>query len=347
MIANMTVPALRLRGVSQNFGSFQALSSVDLEVGAGDIYGFLGLNGAGKTTAIRLILGLLRHRTGTIEIFGSELRRAPPEIYRNVGVLFEDFTAPGYLTGREHLRLHAKLLGMPRREARAAAERWLDRVSLLARADAKVRAYSLGMRRRLGLACALVGAPRLVILDEPTNGLDPKGIADFRSLILELHRESGVTFFLSSHILGEVEHLCHRIGILHQGRMRVEGAVADLTGRTQNRVRVRALPLSTARRVIEASPCCGRIENAGPDALSVTVPSDDVPALVRALVGANVAVHEVAACSESLESVFHQATADLELGSEQLASSRQAPGERVRRDEADREAVGAARPRVQ
>src|SRR5678816_1175204 len=131
MIANMTVPALRLRGVSQNFGSFQALSSVDLEVGAGDIYGFLGLNGAGKTTAIRLILGLLRHRTGTIEIFGSELRRAPPEIYRNVGVLFEDATSPGYLTGREHLRLHAKLLGMPRREARAAAERWLDRVSLL------------------------------------------------------------------------------------------------------------------------------------------------------------------------------------------------------------------------
>ena len=313
--------ALILRGVSHRFGRFQALSGVDLDVRPGDIYGFLGLNGAGKTTAIRIVLGLLRLRAGEVHVLGSSIRGRPPGPFRDVGVLFEDFAAHSYLKGEEHLRLHGMLLGLRRAEARRAAAVWLDRVGLGGKGGVRVRGYSLGMRRRLGIACALVGKPRLVILDEPTNGLDPQGIADLRELVLELNRSDAVTFFLSSHILGEVEQLCSRVGIIHAGRMLAQGSVRELTGRTRSRRRVRAAPEAAALDVLRAAPWCRGVERedgaeprpaaGGParqagQALLVDVDPPDVPRMVRALVEGGVEVHEVSEAAESLEAVFHR-----------------------------------------
>jgi ABC-type multidrug transport system ATPase subunit len=309
----MKDPALRLERVTHRFGDLIALSDVDLHVGDGEIYGFLGLNGAGKTTAIRLILGLVRHRAGTIRIFGADTRHRPPELFRKVGVLFEDFAAHSYLSGRDHLRLHARFLGLSGAAASSAADRWLDRVGLARRGSTRVKGFSLGMRRRLGLACALVGSPRLVILDEPTNGLDPQGISDLRELILELNRNEGVTFFLSSHILGEVEQVCGRVGILHQGRMALEGSVADLTGRSKTQRRLRASPLDRARGLLECAAWCNRLELNGDNrSLIAEVAEEDVPRMVRELVTAGIDIHELSDAAESLESVFHRAVADAE-----------------------------------
>src|SRR5688572_11579136 len=310
--------ALALEGVTHRFGKLEALSRVDLHVEEGDIYGFLGLNGAGKTTAIRLILGLVHLGSGEIRLLGSALRRPRPlEAYRRTGVLFEDFAAHEYLSGLDHLALHGLLLGMSRRDARRAAGLWLERVGIAAKAREKVRRYSLGMKRRLGIACALVGSPRIVILDEPTNGLDPRGIADLRSLVLELNRESGVTFFLSSHILGEVEQLCRTVGIIHRGRMLAQGAVSELTGRGRRRRRLRVAPVSRALEMLRSAPWCRGVDAppeasrgaASPDGapgwLRAEVDGPDVPRMVRDLVAAGVDVHEVSEASESLEDVFH------------------------------------------
>jgi ABC-2 type transport system ATP-binding protein len=237
-----------------------------------------------------------------------------------VGVLFEDFAAPPYLSGLEHLRLHARLHGVSRTDARRAAARWIARVGLEARAQSRIHTYSLGMRRRLGVACALVMSPRLVILDEPTNGLDPQGISDLRSLIIELNQAEGMTFFLSSHILGEVEHLCGRVGILHGGRMAVQGTVKELTRMARNRCRLRVEPAAKAEGLMRGLPWCrglvaregsavlrpGDGPGAGRRTIEVEVEEEDVPRLVRVLVEGGVDVHEVAAAAESLESVFHR-----------------------------------------
>lgn len=306
--------ALSLRGVHHRFGAAQALAAVDLDVDEGEIYGFLGLNGAGKTTTIRLIVGLLRLQSGSIRLFGSEVASAPAEVSRNVGVLFEDFAAHSYLTGREQLRLQARLLGLPRPEGRKAAELWLEKVGIAAKATTRIKHYSLGMKRRLGLACALVGSPRIVILDEPTNGLDPQGIADLRGQILELNAQAGVTFFLSSHILGEVEQLCRRVGILHAGRIHLEGAVKDLTNRSDamQRQRLRVRPVATARQILASASWCHGVTGEPGDegALRVELKPSDVPRLVRELVQAEVEVYEVASCVESLEAVFQKVVAE-------------------------------------
>jgi len=313
--------ALALEGVSHSFGKLEALSRVHLHVEEGDIYGFLGLNGAGKTTAIRLILGLVHHTSGEIRLLGAALRRPRPlEAYRKTGVLFEDFSAHEYLSGFDHLVLHGRLLGMSRSDARSAAGLWLERVGIASKAREKVRRYSLGMKRRLGIACALVGSPRIVILDEPTNGLDPRGIADLRTLVLELNRESGVTFFLSSHILGEVEQLCRTVGIIHRGRMLAQGTVAELTGRGRRRRRLRVAPLARALELLRSAPWCRAVDEApvsyspgdraagdgAPGWLQADVDGPDVPRMVRDLVAAGVDVHEVSEASESLEDVFHR-----------------------------------------
>jgi ABC-2 type transport system ATP-binding protein len=233
-------------------------------------------------------------------------------------VLFEDFAAPSYLSGAEHLRLHARFLGLPRVERRRAAGEWLERVGLSARADTKVRAYSMGMRRRLGLACALIAKPRLVVLDEPTNGLDPQGIRDFRELILELNQSRGTTFFLSSHILGEVEQLCGRVGIIHRGSVLLEGSVDDLTGRSRGHVRLRASPEDRALAVLHAAAwCAGATRDR--DVIDVEVRQDQVPRMIRELVAAGIDVHEASLTSDRLEDVFHRVVEDAEAARGQTA----------------------------
>lgn len=235
-------PVLSLDGIDFAYGKGAAIRGVTLRLFAGDCYGFLGHNGAGKTTVMRLALGLLRPTRGSVRIFGRDARRDPAGSRQQVGALIE---RPGFhlqVDARQNLRVLAQLQGLPRRAAVAEADRMLELVGLSAAAARKVGTYSLGMRQRLGIAQALLGEPRLLLLDEPTGGLDPEGIADLRSLLLRLTREQGVAVLVSSHQLAELDGLCNRIGVLRDGALLVEGDLAALRAQLASHYLVRGRP---------------------------------------------------------------------------------------------------------
>jgi ABC-2 type transport system ATP-binding protein len=227
MAAVITTHALVKR-----FGRLRAVDGIDLEVREGDIYGFLGANGSGKTTTVRMLLGLVLPTEGEVELLGQRMPRAGRRVLPRVGALIEGPAHHGHLSGRENLRLlDAAGPGGSRRTRRGRIEEALEQVGLAGVGRRPVKAYSLGMRQRLGLAGALLRRPELLVLDEPTNGLDPQGIAEVRALLLELHR-GGTTIFLSSHLLAEVEQLCSRVGVLDRGRMVLQDELATLTAPT-------------------------------------------------------------------------------------------------------------------
>jgi ABC-2 type transport system ATP-binding protein len=211
-------------GLTRRFGSEIAVNKLNLAVPVGCVYGFLGPNGAGKTTTIRMMLGLLKPTSGGVQIFGAPLLGNRGEVLTHVSALVESPSLYPHLTGRENLEVTRRLLGLPK----AAVDRALDMVEMTTSADKLVRAYSLGMRQRLGLGLALMPQSPLLILDEPTNGLDPAGIAEIRELITELPKQHGITVFLSSHLLNEVEQMATRIGIIHHGRMLFQGTLDEL-----------------------------------------------------------------------------------------------------------------------
>ncbi len=216
---------IEVRGLSKTLGGKTVIDNLNLTVKAGDIYGFLGPNGAGKTTTIRMLLDLIHPDRGTVKLNGFDIRTDFKKAVERVGAVVETPTFYPYLSGYNNLRISARLYpGLP--DNRIAEV--LEMVGLSARADDKVGTYSLGMRQRLGLARALVNCPRLVILDEPTNGLDPHGMKEVREMICQLALEQDITFFISSHLLNEVEQVCNRVGILHGGRLLTEGPVPEL-----------------------------------------------------------------------------------------------------------------------
>ena len=221
----MASDALVTIGLSRHFGARKALENLSIGVRPGEIYGFLGPNGAGKTTAIRCILGLLRPACGTVSVFGEA---HPTRRLQEVGAMVETPAFHGFLSGRENLLLAAAYGDLPA----PSVSRALEEVGLADRGDDPVGEYSLGMCQRLGLARAILGKPRLLILDEPTNGMDPRGIKDVRDLLLRRSAEQGTTIFISSHLLAEVQHLCTRVGILNNGVLVSESVVdADLEER--------------------------------------------------------------------------------------------------------------------
>ena len=217
--------AIEVRGLVRHFGAVPAVDGIDLTVPRGSVYGFLGPNGSGKTTTIRLMLGLLRPERGSIRLFGG----APgaTEGLGHVGAVVEQPAFYPYLSAHENLRLFATLAGMPSSVGSAAAHRALEVVGLSSVAGRKVDGFSTGMSQRLAMALALLRDPTLVILDEPTNGLDPGGVVEVRGLIAELAR-NGKTVFLSTHVLTEVEQLCDRVAVLQRGRLVADGLVRDL-----------------------------------------------------------------------------------------------------------------------
>ncbi len=220
----MKEPVLRLHHLSKHFKDVKAVDNLTLEVHAGECFGFLGPNGAGKTTTIGMILGLLHPTSGHVEVFSRPVTPTHTAPLREVGALVGSPGFYPYLSGRVNLRLLARLYPSAD-EARVEAV--LARVGLEAAAHRKVRTYSTGMKQRLGLAAALLHQPRLLILDEPTNGLDPVGMAEMRQLLRELTHD-GVTVFLSSHLLHEVEQVCDRVAVLNRGQLLAHGPVADL-----------------------------------------------------------------------------------------------------------------------
>jgi ABC-2 type transport system ATP-binding protein len=220
------------RGLVKRYGSVLAVDAVDLNVRDGDRYGFLGPNGSGKTTLVRMLLGLVYATSGEIEVLGQRVPRKVAEVLPQIGAMVEGPAAYPHLSGRRNLSLlDASGPGGSRRTRRERVEEALAQVGLSGIDRRPVKAYSLGMRQRLGLAAALLRKPRLLILDEPTNGLDPKGIREIRDLLIELN-QAGATVFLSSHLLSEVEQLCTRVGIVDRGRLVLEEELDTVRGAT-------------------------------------------------------------------------------------------------------------------
>jgi len=296
--------ALRVRGLARRYGSRAAVDSLDLDVQPGDLYGFLGPNGAGKTTAIRCILGLIRRDAGTVEIFGN----ADPVAQRTgVGAMVETPRFHEWLSGRANLEIACAYAGRGSAEEIARA---LDRVGLTPRAKDPVRGYSLGMKQRLGIARALVGQPKLLVLDEPTNGLDPRGMREVRDLLVELARRDKLTVFVSSHLLSEVEAMCNRVGIIDKGVLRAEGRMDELLALASGR---RQVDVGVADRAsaIRALAGIGGAEVVGDGAegrIRVALDGLDSAGLNRALVLAGVDVTELVPRTGSLEELFLSVT---------------------------------------
>jgi ABC-type multidrug transport system ATPase subunit len=225
--------AIRTVGLTKRYGSVTAVDGIELDVEAGDIYGFLGPNGSGKTTTVRILLGLVLPTAGTVEVLGAPIPKHARSVLHRVGALVEAPAAYGHLGARANLSIFdAAGPGGSRRTRRARIDEALEQVGLAAVGRRPVKAYSLGMRQRLGIAAALMRKPDLLILDEPTNGLDPRGIQEIRSLLLDLNASVGTTIFLSSHLLAEVEHLCRRVGVVDRGRLVLQDSLAALRAPT-------------------------------------------------------------------------------------------------------------------
>jgi ABC-2 type transport system ATP-binding protein len=219
-------PALVAEHLGKRYGAREAVADVSFTVGRGEVFGFLGPNGAGKTTTIRMLVGLVRPTAGRVSIAGCDLAADREGALRRLGCIVESPDFYDYLSGRENLEHFARMVDGA---AVARVDELADLVRLRERLDDRVGTYSLGMRQRLGIAQALLGAPDLLVLDEPANGLDPSGIYDLRALLRSLADERGIGVFVSSHLLGEVERVCDRIAIVHRGRVLAEGTMAELT----------------------------------------------------------------------------------------------------------------------
>ncbi|MFT9849724.1 ABC transporter ATP-binding protein [Aneurinibacillus sp. REN35] len=232
--------------LTKKFKDFMPVESLSLQVKKGEVYGFLGPNGAGKTTTIRMLLGLIRPTHGEVRIFGKELIRNRIDIAKKVGSLVESPSYYGHLTGYENVEITRKLLGIERQHV----DRVLSIVRLTEWKHKKVKTYSLGMKQRLGIAQALLGNPELLILDEPTNGLDPAGIQEIRDLIVSLPEQMGMTVLVSSHILREVELIADRVGIIHKGRLLFEGELAELWAQHEAKLRIETSRVDEAARLL-------------------------------------------------------------------------------------------------
>jgi ABC-2 type transport system ATP-binding protein len=296
-------PAIRLENLSKTFGrrgrQVQAVRGLNLEVQPRQVYGFLGPNGAGKSTTIGMMMDLIRPSAGEIYLYGQSVHREHA-VLRRVGALVEGAAFYGYLTARQNLAVLARTGGAydPVR-----IQQLLAQVGLADRADRAVGGYSTGMKQRLGLAAALLHDPDLVILDEPTNGLDPAGIQEMRGFIRQLADERGKTVFLSSHLLGEVEQVCDRVAIVRQGEIVREGAVGDLLA-AQTQVVLDVSPLERATAVL--APHWPVFPNG--KSLTITASREQTPELVRSLVAQDVAVYGVQVERQSLEQYFLEVT---------------------------------------
>ena len=294
----MTEHIVVTTGLTKRYGDRSAVDRVDLTVRRGEVYGFLGPNGAGKTTTLRMLLGLVRPTSGEARVLGHP--PGSPAALARTGALIEGPGFYPYLSGRDNLRVLARHAGHDDVAVAAA----LEQVDLADRAGDRFRSYSLGMKQRLGVAAALLGQPDLLILDEPTNGLDPAGMADMRDLIRSL-ADQGHTVLLSSHLLGEVQQICDRVGVISGGRLLAESTVGELRGEAA--LLVRAEPLATAAAVAQGVIGADRVSTAD-GAVLVSAGAERAPDLVRALVCADVAVREIRPQERTLEDVFFELT---------------------------------------
>jgi ABC-2 type transport system ATP-binding protein len=298
--------AIRAQGLTKRYRGVAAVDGVDLEVRAGEIYGFLGPNGAGKTTTMRMLLGLVRPDAGRIEIFGRDLRRDPLATLRQVAGIVEEPRLYTYLSGRRNLRLLAMLDRSE--DGPAAVEHALELVELRDRADERVSHYSQGMRQRLGLAACLIRRPRLMLLDEPANGLDPAGIRLLRELLHRLSGE-GIAVLLSSHLLAEAQLLCRRLAVIAGGRIVHEGQLDELLRGAERRFRLQTAQLAEAARVLGAlDGVTVVVARDGQVTFAADAEDDTLLRITAALTAAGVAIRALIPEQLTLEDVFFRLT---------------------------------------
>jgi lantibiotic transport system ATP-binding protein len=306
----ITMPAslaIETRDVTYRFGSLTAVEALNLQVPTGSICGFLGPNGAGKTTTIRLLLGLLKPSSGTILIDGQFISRAHPELRSRIGALIESPSLYPNLTGWENLEVIRRLLDI----APANVSEVLELAQLTQDSDRLVRTYSLGMRQRLGLAIALLGNPKLLVLDEPANGLDPAGVHDLRDLLRTLVRQRAATVFLSSHLLSEVEQTADHVAILDGGHLLFQGALSEFQAQRKGLL---ILCVDRPKNAVLVLRQHGwEVDELQDGALSMPVANVLDAAAVNTLLGQHgVAVHHLAQEQVSLETLFLRATGRME-----------------------------------
>jgi branched-chain amino acid transport system ATP-binding protein len=296
--------ALSVRGLSRRFGGLVAVNQVDVDVAEREIVGFIGPNGAGKTTAIRILAGLIRPTAGTVHLGGLDLSKERTRAALGLRTLVEVPSFYDGLSGEENLAVFARLARAPRSDV----PRLLGALGLDHAARREVGGYSLGMRQRLGIAQALIGEPRLVVLDEPMNGLDPAAIHLVRELILEERRARGVTFFISSHLLHDVETLCDEVGIIHQGRMLAEGGITELLSNSVRGFRLDTADNEAARAALSTALPDAQVRLVPPGVVAIDGDESLLPALHRALLDAGLTPRAVAPIRDTLEGYFIEKT---------------------------------------
>ncbi|HEV7228640.1 ABC transporter ATP-binding protein [Brevundimonas sp.] len=299
--------AIETRRLTRRFGRQLAVDGVSMTVPDRAVYGFLGRNGAGKTTTLKMVLGLLKPTAGSAHVCGIDVGANRIAAARKVGALLEAHGFYANLSGRENLDLTRTLLGLPASEV----DRVLEVVEMTENGRRRVSDYSLGMRQRLGLARAMLGAPPVLILDEPTNGLDPDGIADMRRFLKTLPDRTGATVLLSSHLLGEIEQTASHVGIVHEGRLVLEGDLTRLKADQAPEIALRVDDAGRATQVLRGHDLTVVADDGG--LIARLRPGEDhdaaVAALNRALVGAGVGVFAIGARARSLEGIYRQASA--------------------------------------
>jgi ABC-type multidrug transport system ATPase subunit len=297
---------IKVQNISKHFGSLKAVDDLSFEVKTGQVFGFLGQNGSGKSTTIRMLLSLIHPTSGNIEIFGKRIEKDREAILEQVGAIIERPDLYPYLSAREHLELFAKVRKQKIGEADINAT--LEKVGLAHRAKDKVQTFSLGMKQRLGIGIALVNNPSLIILDEPTNGLDPQGIADIRQLIQYLAKEEGKTVLVSSHLLSEIEQVAHQILIIHQGKKMVEGVTKELLDPEKRIVQIKTTDDANALKVITGGSFSNYLLPRG-EGIYLKIPTREIPLLNESLVKAEVALLGIET-KNSLEDYFLQITSN-------------------------------------
>jgi ABC-type multidrug transport system ATPase subunit len=303
MMSGAGEPVIQTFGLTKNYKNKLAVDELSLTVYRGDIYAFLGQNGAGKSTTIKMLLGLLYPTKGYAKVLYARVPGELSKILPRIGVVTESPAFYPYLTGEENLRLYGSLLGV---KSGKRIREVLDKVNLLG-VRQKVSEYSQGMRQRLALALALLNDPELLILDEPTNGLDPQGIYEIKNIIKELNRE-GVTVFLSSHILSEVQEMATRVGVIHRGRLIAEGEVEDLLT-FGDRVTLVANPRELVVSVLRGNPIVKDFVEDG-DKFLIHINKEDVSKLNKELVNAGIDVFALIPIRSTLEDFFISITGE-------------------------------------
>ncbi len=299
-MTNGTTPILKVEGLKKRIGKRTLVQDISFQVEAGEIFGFLGPNGAGKTTTIRMLVGLIRPTSGTVHIAGYDIRRQFLQAIRHVGCIVENPELYPYLSGRENLELFARMSSVP-------TERIDEVVQISDRIEDKVKTYSLGMRQRLGIAQALLAQPKLLILDEPTNGLDPAGIREMRQFIRRLSREEGISIFISSHILHEVQLLCDRVAIIDHGKMIWTGPVDQLLDRDM-RVEWELEPIESGMKLLRSLPYVTACEQKEQNRIVTHFSEEKIDEANRLLIKEGIAVTSIRRENYTLEDVFLKMT---------------------------------------